>query len=229
MTEDNQKKVFYNHTTSFFGVLTAVITLIVSLVLAASALATVPTNTVLPVVSGSTNQGQILATTNGSWSGSPTPTYTYQWQDCNISGLSCSNISGATASTYTLQSTDVGHTIDAVVTATNTSGATSATSAYTAIIVPPACQSTNLAGNGDGSDGAVTLTGNIVLSRDMCYTTLNSAGYSINTNGWRILATTSITVTSGSVISDNGTAASANTGGAGEWCGVPRDGLGRRP
>ena len=78
--------------------------------------AAAPTNTALPTVSGSTVQGQTLSTTNGSWSGSPTM-MAYQWQDCNSSGASCSNIAGATGSSYTLGSGDAGHTIRSVVTA----------------------------------------------------------------------------------------------------------------
>jgi hypothetical protein len=39
-----------------------------------------PVNTVLPVISGSTVVGQTLATTSGTWTGFPAPTFTYQWQ-----------------------------------------------------------------------------------------------------------------------------------------------------
>ena len=55
--------------------------------------ASLPSNTALPVISGTTTQGQTLTVSNGSWSGSPT-SYAYQWQDCTAT--SCSNISGAT-------------------------------------------------------------------------------------------------------------------------------------
>jgi hypothetical protein len=67
------------------------------------------------------------------WSGSPS-SYGYQWQDCNSSGASCSNISDATSSTYTLQPSDVGDTTRSVVTATNAGGSTSADSAVTAVV-----------------------------------------------------------------------------------------------
>jgi Glycosyl hydrolases family 16 len=62
---------------------------------------------------------------DGSWSGSPS-SFGYQWQDCASDGTGCSNISGATSSTYTVGSEDAGHTIEAVVTATNAGGSTSA-------------------------------------------------------------------------------------------------------
>ncbi|HEX3688932.1 MAG TPA: hypothetical protein VHV28_04520, partial [Solirubrobacteraceae bacterium] len=96
-----------------------------------------PTNSALPSISGTTTQGQTLTAAKGTWTGSPT-SYAYQWRDCNSSGASCTNISGATSTTYTLASTDVGDTIRVVVTATNAGGSTPATSNQTAAIQAPA-------------------------------------------------------------------------------------------
>src|SRR5262249_9459389 len=92
-----------------------------------------PTSTAAPVVTGSTVQGQVLSTTNGSWMGSPT-SFAYRWQDCNSSGGGCANITGATSRTYTLQATDVGHTVRSVVTATNSGGSNAAPSAVSALV-----------------------------------------------------------------------------------------------
>jgi hypothetical protein len=89
-----------------------------------------PHNTVLPVVSGATVEGQTLSVSAGSWSGSPT-SFGYQWQDCNASGGGCSNISGANASTHLLSAGEVGDTLRAVVTATNAAGSTAASSSAT--------------------------------------------------------------------------------------------------
>lgn len=72
-----------------------------------------PINTVAPVVSGTATVGQTLSTTNGTWTGAPAPTFTYQWQRTG------SNIGGATSSTYVLVAADAGNTIRCVVTATN--------------------------------------------------------------------------------------------------------------
>jgi subtilase family serine protease len=88
-----------------------------------------PANTALPTISGTTTEGQTLAANPGSWSGYPSPTYSYQWQHCSTTG--CVGVDGATAQTYTLQSADVGKTIDVVVTATSSSGSSNATSAQT--------------------------------------------------------------------------------------------------
>ena len=92
-----------------------------------------PVATAAPAVSGQAVQGQTLSTTNGSWTNSPT-SYAYRWQDCDSSGANCTSISGATSSSYTLVSGDVGHTIRAVVTATNAGGSGSATSTQTVVV-----------------------------------------------------------------------------------------------
>jgi hypothetical protein len=97
-----------------------------------------PTNTALPTITGTTTEGQTLSASKGTWSGSPT-SYTYQWQDCNTLGASCSNTNGATTTSYKLSASDVGHTIRVVVTATNEGGSTPATSAASATVaaIPP--------------------------------------------------------------------------------------------
>jgi uncharacterized protein YukE len=93
-----------------------------------------PANTALPTVSGSTVLGQVLAVTNGTWTGFPAPTFSYQWQDCNSAGAACVNIAGATASSYTLTQADVGSKVVVVVTATNSGGSVAAATAGTALV-----------------------------------------------------------------------------------------------
>src|SRR6202042_3993289 len=107
-----------------------------------------PANTSAPVVSGQTGQGDTLTTSNGSWSNGPA-SYAYQWEDCNSSGGGCSGISGATSGSYTLGSSDVGHTIVAVVTATNAGGSSSAASGATGVVT-----SSGGGGGGGGGGGA---------------------------------------------------------------------------
>lgn len=98
-----------------------------------------PVNTVLPTVSGTAADGQTLTTTNGTWAGTATITYTRQWKRCNSTGASCVAISGATGTSYTLTSADAGSTIRATWTATNSTGSASADSAQTAVVTssPP--------------------------------------------------------------------------------------------
>jgi hypothetical protein len=93
-----------------------------------------PANTSPPTISGSTVQGQTLTASPGTWSGSPAPTFTFQWQRCDNAGANCQDIVGATGSTYVLAAGDVGSTIVVVVTGTNSAGSAAAPSAATAAV-----------------------------------------------------------------------------------------------
>lgn len=85
--------------------------------------ATAPVNTVLPAVTGTARLGQTLTTTNGTWTGTPTPTFTRQWQKKTGAGA-WTAISGATALTYVIAvPVVVGDLIRCVVTG-NSAGAT---------------------------------------------------------------------------------------------------------
>jgi hypothetical protein len=96
-----------------------------------------PTNTSLPTISGTAQQGQALTATTGSWNGTGPITYAYQWRRCDIGGNNCANISGATAQTYTAVAGDVGSTIRVAVTASNSAGSNLATSVQTLTVTPP--------------------------------------------------------------------------------------------
>ncbi|HEX2714661.1 MAG TPA: S8 family serine peptidase, partial [Candidatus Acidoferrales bacterium] len=100
-----------------------------------------PANTALPAISGTAGQGYTLSTSSGSWTNNPTG-YTYAWDRCDVGGLNCSAIPGATSSSYTLTSADAGSTIRSAVTATNAGGSSTATSAQTAVVQPAAATPT---------------------------------------------------------------------------------------
>jgi hypothetical protein len=85
-----------------------------------------PANTALPLISGLLEVGKVLSVSNGSWSGTTPMSFKYQWQLCLLG--TCTNIGGATGATLTLLGLDIGNTIDAIVTATNVTGSSSATS-----------------------------------------------------------------------------------------------------
>jgi hypothetical protein len=88
----------------------------------------------LPEVSPSAPQQAVAEfTSNGMWSNSPT-SYAYQWERCNSVGEGCIGISGATASAYTPSVSDVGSTLRAQVTATNSGGSSAATSNATGLV-----------------------------------------------------------------------------------------------
>jgi alpha-tubulin suppressor-like RCC1 family protein len=96
-----------------------------------------PVNTTLPAISGKPEEGQTLSASTGAWAGTEPFTYTYQWTTCNSSGESCSNISGATSSTYKLTSSSVGQTLRIVVTAKNSVESTKATSSASSVVIAP--------------------------------------------------------------------------------------------
>jgi hypothetical protein len=100
---------------------------------AAISSASAPGNTQAPTISGTTQVGSTLTTTQGTWSGTPTG-YTYSWSRCDQTGSSCAAVSGATASTYKLADIDAGTTLRSTVTATNSAGSTSSTTAPTAVV-----------------------------------------------------------------------------------------------
>lgn len=117
-----------------------------------------PTNTAPPVISGTAQAGQTLTAATGTWTFQTTPTYTYQWQRCNESGASCTSITGATSSTYVVQSADNTSTLRVVVTAQNTDGTTSATSAQTAVVGSNAPSNTALPAISGTATSGQTLT-----------------------------------------------------------------------
>jgi len=97
-----------------------------------------PKNTTAPTISGIAKAGQTLTASPGTWSGNPT-SYAYQWQHCNIDTTSgCTNISTATSSTYALHTADLGYRMRVQVTAKNSKGTATATSAPTAVVAPAA-------------------------------------------------------------------------------------------
>jgi hypothetical protein len=123
-----------------------------------------PTNSALPSVGGNPQVGQALTATSGSWEGTTPIAYTYQWQDCNASGEACSNVSGATSAGYTVVEGDVGHTLRAVVTATNSAGSVPASSPATAVVsavVATKCTTTDTA-----SMSASSIASSVVSAAD---------------------------------------------------------------
>ena len=97
---------------------------------------TAPANTVPPSVSGTFKEGSTLTAAPGTWSGSPAPTFTYQWQRCDATGGACVDLAGATSTTDAAVASDVGNTLRVKVTATNPHGATLATTPETQLIAP---------------------------------------------------------------------------------------------
>jgi pentaxin family protein len=93
-----------------------------------------PASTSPPTVSGTPQAGSTLTASPGSWSGTAPIIYALQWQRCNSTGGSCTDIGSATARTYTLGASDVGATIRVAVTASNAAGSATANSVPTAAV-----------------------------------------------------------------------------------------------
>lgn len=95
-----------------------------------------PASTAVPVVSGSGKVGEGLSATSGSWTGVPLPATSLQWQRCSSSGQLCSDIPGATTSTYVPVVSDAGSKLVVRVTATNAEGSATAASAPVTVVSP---------------------------------------------------------------------------------------------
>ena len=84
-----------------------------------------PVNTAVPAIGGVVAIGNTLTSTTGTWTGTPTPTFSPQWQ------RGTTNIAGATSGSYVVQAADYANTLRCVVTATNAGGSAAANSANT--------------------------------------------------------------------------------------------------
>lgn len=93
-----------------------------------------PVNTVAPVISGTTKVGSTLFTTNGSWTGTPAPSFTYTWERSPNGSTEWAVIAAATASSYPLVKADEAKFVRSVVKATNEAGNASKASAASALI-----------------------------------------------------------------------------------------------
>ena len=88
----------------------------------------------VPTIAGNQAYGQVLTESHGTYL-NPATSYSYQWERCTSTGVSCVQILGATAQTYTLTLLDIGATIVVSETATNAQGAgTAVASSPTAVI-----------------------------------------------------------------------------------------------
>jgi hypothetical protein len=98
-----------------------------------------------PQIGGAPTAGTPLATTNGTWTG--TPAFAYAWMRCDAAGGGCAPIAGADGASYTPTANDIGSTLRSRVTATQ-GKSLSADSSRSAVVAaaPPG-------GSGPGADG----------------------------------------------------------------------------
>lgn len=87
-----------------------------------------PANTVLPAITGTAETSETLTASSGSWTGTPSPSYSYQWF---LDGVA---LAGKTASTIVVIADYEGSVLSVLVTAANTAGTSYAMSDETATI-----------------------------------------------------------------------------------------------
>lgn len=69
---------------------------------------TQPSVILAPAIAGSVLVGTTLTLSSGTWSGATSPAYSYQWQRCSSTDVaSCTHISGATSTGFTVTSAEV--------------------------------------------------------------------------------------------------------------------------
>jgi uncharacterized protein YukE len=95
-----------------------------------------PANAFSPAIKGTPSDGKKLKVTRGVWEGAKPIAYSFQWQRCSATGDECATLSAAKGSSYQLSSEDVGHTLRALVTATNAQGAVTDTTSSSSKITP---------------------------------------------------------------------------------------------
>jgi hypothetical protein len=82
----------------------------------------------VPTISGTPKTHSTLTATNGTWANSPYA-FTFLWRRCDVNGANRVDIGGATSNKDTPTAYDIGYRLRVVVTATNSQGSVSATSA----------------------------------------------------------------------------------------------------
>jgi len=114
----------------------AISALVLVLAAPAGAAAAGPANRALPTVVGLARVGEQITGSSGTWSGSGTVSYSFQWNRCDTSGNGCAVITGAVLPTYRLTAADVGKTVGLTVTAKDSNGTASASASLVGPIAP---------------------------------------------------------------------------------------------
>jgi hypothetical protein len=134
-----------------------------------AASAAAPTNQSPPTIAGTPTVGSTLTAASGTWSGTAPIDFSFQYRRCGAGGASCSNISGASHSTYTLRSADRGATVRVRVTAKNVDGSAQIESDQTAVIAaatkpPPVPAATGCpTGTGTADVAGVALPARLII------------------------------------------------------------------
>jgi len=147
---------------SFLGLRTLKVILISALsisTLSISPALAAPTNSVLPVITGSISVGTTATVSRGTWVGT-IENYSYQWRRCSdlVTTTTCIAIAGANSTTYVITSADSGKYLRVSVTALDVRGGTTVLTAPTAIVLSPPVNTALPAVSGTASFGSVLTT-----------------------------------------------------------------------
>jgi len=96
-----------------------------------------PVNTAAPTLAGPATEGQVLSVSNGAWTNEPSA-FAYQWQSCDAAGANCEDLPGDTEPSLFLTSSQAGHTLRVLVSASNVAGAASSVSSPSAVVAKSA-------------------------------------------------------------------------------------------
>lgn len=128
-------QVFGNYTSGSAVAYQTTVTTSATAVVPANTAASIPTNSVSPLVTGAWIQGTTLSASTGTWSA--TGTFTYQWQSLASGGTTWVNIAAAGSSTYLLLAGDTNKYVRVQVTNTNSAGAGIAYSSARSLVDSP--------------------------------------------------------------------------------------------
>jgi len=122
-----------------------------------------PAKTAAPKLTGTAVVGNKMSVSEGTWSGAPVD-HGYRWTRCT--GSSCVVIAGANNQSYTPATADVGHTLVAEVTATNSGGSVAVPSEASATVVSKVGALTQLvdSGNSLNAVSCIASTTDCILS-----------------------------------------------------------------
>ena len=121
---------------TLLAAVTAATTTVLSLPTTAARPASGPTPRTRPSVRGTLQVGQQLEGFIGTWLGSGTISYAYQWYRCDTTASHCRLIRGATGRRYTQVARDVGMTLGLTIRATDASGTATAYAPVTGLVAP---------------------------------------------------------------------------------------------
>ncbi len=149
--------------------------------------ATAPTPTAEPRISGTARVGDVLRTTDGTWTGTKPITFQYRWYRCEGAGQGdasdCRRISNAPNNTYTLRDADAGFRIRSQVVARNAEGSGTSTSNPSDVVQsarptntsPPTVSGTTVVGSRLTANRG-TWIGNAPITYSFKWLRCNSAG-----------------------------------------------------